>query len=328
MRERGITRLFLLAGLSLGLAIASMLLEARSLAASKQEMGIELIARASKAYDAGAYTTALAAIEEAFKVGLDNELAARAILLRAECLEKSGMLARALSDYSSALWMQNLPAAERKKATEGKERVIAAMGLNTPAQHVRHSEQANASASQSQQSSSSSGVFGMFSGLFGSSSDSQPAPAREPQKTAQTSPPPAAVSSWKTEAEQAPAEPAKRSSHAALTAAHIRETSAKPAPQPHASTRTATASASATASGSGDGFHIDFGAANSEGAARSKAQQIKAQLSDILVHRELEVSSHGGGGFHILAGPYKSRSAAMSLCSAMKQRGVSCQVTP
>jgi tetratricopeptide (TPR) repeat protein len=309
-----------------------MLPEARILAASKGEMAIELVSRASKDYEAGAYTTALAAIEEAFKLGLDNELAARAILLRAECLEKSGMLARALADYSSALWMQNLPASERKKATEGKERVIAAMGLNTPAQHARPSEQASASAAQSQQSGSSSGVFGMFSGLFGSSSDSQPAPAREPQKTAQTSAPPTAVGSWKTEAEQAPAEPAKRSTHTALTAAHIRETSAKPtakpAPQPQASTRTVTASASATASASGDGFHIDFGAANSEGAARSRAQQIKAQLSDILVHRELEVSSQGGGGFHILAGPYKSRSAAVSLCSAMKQRGVSCQVTP
>jgi hypothetical protein len=307
-----------------------MLPEARILAASKGEMAIELVSRASKAYEAGAYTTALAAIEEAFKLGLDNELAARAILLRAECLEKSGMLARALADYSSALWMQNLPASERKKATEGKERVIAAMGLNTPAQHARPSEAVSAGTSQPPQDGSSSGVFGMFSGLFGSSSNSQAAPPREPQKAAQTGPSPAPAGSWQTEAEQAQAEPAKRSTHTALTAAHVRETSAKPAakpaPQPQASPRTVTASA--TPSASGDGFHIDFGTANSEGTARSRAQQIKAQLSDILVHRELEVSSQGGGGFHILAGPYKSRSAAVSLCSAMKQRGVSCQVTP
>jgi cell division septation protein DedD len=301
-----------------------MLLGARAFAAGNDEKGIELIARAAKAYEAGAYTTALKAIEEAFKLGLSNELAARAILLRAECLERNGNLANALSDYSSALWMQNLPAAERKKATEGKERVIAAMGLNSPSERSRGSAApASASNAQSSQSESSGGILGVFNGLgglFGSSSNSQSASASEPPKPVQTGVAPAAAG-WKTEA----AEPAKRPTHA-VTAAHIREVSAaKPAPQPHASARAVTAAATSTASG--EGFHIDFGSANSESSARSRAQQIKAQLSDILVHRELVVSN-GSSGFHILAGPYKVKSAAMSLCSAIKQRGVTCQVTP
>ncbi len=323
MRLRGITRLFVLASLSLGIIIGAILPGARVFAASKEEKGIELLSRASKAYEAGAYTTALAAIEEAFKLGLNNDLAARAILLRAECLERSGALANALSDYSSALWMQNLPSAERKKATEGKERVIAAMGLNNPAERSRTSSaSASASDTQSAQSGSSGGIFGVFNGLFGSSSNSPPPSASTPQKPTAS---PTAATSWKPEAEES----SKRSPQPALTAAHISEASprpvAKPVSQPLAASRTVTAAATTTASG--DGFHIDFGAANTEGSARSRAQQIKAQLSDILVHRELIVSSENGG-FHILAGPYKARSAAMSLCSAMKQRGVTCQVTP
>jgi hypothetical protein len=76
-----------------------------------------------------------------------------------------------------------------------------------------------------------------------------------------------------------------------------------------------------------DGFLIVFGPAASEAAGRSRAHQIKTQLADILVSREVEVEANPSGGYRIVAGPYKAKNAALALCSAMKQRGVICEVT-
>src|SRR5262249_27808631 len=77
-----------------------------------------------------------------------------------------------------------------------------------------------------------------------------------------------------------------------------------------------------------NGFLIVFGPAASEAAGRSRAHQIKAQLADILVSREVDVEANPAGGYRIVAGPYKAKSAALALCSVMKQRGVVCDVTP
>jgi hypothetical protein len=76
------------------------------------------------------------------------------------------------------------------------------------------------------------------------------------------------------------------------------------------------------------GFLIVFGPAASEAAGQTKARQIKAQLADILVSRELDVEANPAGGYRIVAGPYKVKNSALALCSAMKQRGVTCEVTP
>ena len=73
---------------------------------------------------------------------------------------------------------------------------------------------------------------------------------------------------------------------------------------------------------------ILFGSAGSESAGQGRAHQIKAALADILVNRELEVEAGAAGGYQIVAGPYKAKSAALAVCSAIKQRGISCQVTP
>ena len=100
----------------------------------------------------------------------------------------------------------------------------------------------------------------------------------------------------------------------------------KPAPAQASKIQTASLQP-VSISNAGSGFLIVFGSAPSEAAGHSRARQIKAQLADILVSRELNVES-AGGSYTITAGPYKAKSAALALCSAMKQRGVSCQVTP
>ena len=73
---------------------------------------------------------------------------------------------------------------------------------------------------------------------------------------------------------------------------------------------------------------IVFGPAGSEAAGRTRAHQIKAALADILVNRELDVEAGADGRLPNRRRPARSESSALALCSAMKQRGVACQVTP
>ncbi len=134
MMRTGIRWLVVVLGFGLGIMADSALpaLEiGKARAESNQGRGLELLSRAAKSYEAGSYSDAAEQIDSAFKAGLSGELAARAILLRAEINERSGASAKALQDYSNALWMESLSAADRKKASDGKERVLASMGLNS-----------------------------------------------------------------------------------------------------------------------------------------------------------------------------------------------------
>jgi len=332
-------------------------------AESNQGRGLELLSRAAKSYEAGAYSEAAEQIDSAFKAGLSGELAARAILLRAEISERSGASAKALQDYSNALWMESLSAADRKRASDGKERVLASMGLNSagasgaswqanaqsgssssgvsgfftsvfsgaentplpprPAEEAPKPASApvsTARAATTQSGSSSGGVWGFFSGVFSGAENTAPPPpppaeaqqSTEPPAPAPVQPAPATAPPEKTPS-RAPAKPTK--------VAH-----AKPAPAA-ASASAQPASALSVASAAGEVL-IVFGAASSEASGRVTAKNIKAQLSDILINRELDVTPRPNGGFQVQAGPYKSKSSALALCSAMQQRGVPCKVTP
>ncbi len=305
MRFAGIKWLFVALGLSLAIVAGPSLGIG---AANAQSGGLELLSRATKSYEAGAYSDAAGLVDSAFKAGLTGELAARAILLRGEINERGGAYAKALQDYSNALWMETLPAADRKKATEGKERVMAAMGLNSSSAVTQASA---TSAAPATSGSSSSGVFGFLSGVFSGSEAAQPPrPAETQQNTQASSPPADAAASQPKAPNKAAAKPVK--------VAH-----AKPAAQ-----ASAEPSSSLSVSAASGEYLIVFGSANSEASGRSTAKALKAQVSDILVHRELDVAQRAGGGFQIQAGPYKTKSPAIALCSAMQQRGVQCRVTP
>ena len=344
-----------MAGSTLGTGAAS--------AESNPGRGVELLSRASKSYEAGAYADASELIESAFKAGLTGELAARAILLRAEINERNGAPAKALQDYSNALLMDTLRPAERKLASEGKERVMASMGLSS-AGSSGASAQASATAEPAASGSSSSGVSGFFKGVFTGpeNTPAPPRPAEEPQQTfkqasmaaeptasgssssgvlglfsgmfggseSKTAPPPpqeeAQQSSQPAPVQPAPAmaQPQKTPSQAQAKPAKVAH--AKPAPAATQATAQ-PASALSVASAPG-GVVIVFGSASSEASGRATAKNIKAQLSDILIHRELDVTPGANGGFQIQAGPYNAKSSAVALCSAIKQRGIQCQVTP
>ncbi len=343
-----------MAGPTLGIGAAS--------AESNQGRGVELLSRASKSYEAGAYADASELIESAFKAGLTGELAARAILLRAEINERNGAPAKALQDYSNALWMDSLRPADRKLASEGKERVMASMGLssagssgpsaqastaaapsadsssgvsgifyngvftgpeNTPAsprpaeEPQQNVKQASMAAEPTASGTSSSGVLGFFSGMFGGSEGkpTPPPPAEKAQQSSQPAP---------VQPAPAMAQPQKAPSQA--QAKPVKVAHAKPAPAAaQASEQPASALSVASAPG---GIVIVFGSASSEASGRATAKNIKAQLSDILINRQLDVTPRANGGFQIQAGPYNAKSSALALCSAIKQRGVQCQVTP
>ncbi len=307
---------------------ATPLVDAR--AQSKEGTGLELIVKASKAFDDGDYVKAQATIDEAFKGNLDKELSARAMLLRGQIHEKSGKLSRALSDYSGALWMQNLPASEKKKATDGKERVMAAMGLATGAAKPAGASASAQTKAADQQTATqpSGGLFGMFGGLFDNGEQKKPA----------TSPTPAPSTPPVKEAVEPKAKPAPQTKTAAVvtkekakpsrqkeepeteTIAVVKPTAAKPGKLEKAS---APGTAAAVEAG---GFFIDFGSSASSAKARTQAQAIKTKLADILVNRELSVKQ-GGSAYRIVAGPYKIRAAAAAICNAMTKRGVTCEVT-
>jgi hypothetical protein len=322
--------------------------------ASGEEKGLEFLTRATKSYAAGSYDDSLQLIDSAFKAGLSGEFAARAILLRAQINERTGATARALQDYSNALWMGTLPEAEKQEAALGKERVMAAMGLDSQSTSAPAKQVATASApARAQPELQSGGGLGFFGGLF-DSNEPKKAPAKEEKAAvkaaAQPEPSSGGVISFlggifggdeKREAAsgQQPQAPgaAKRTAAkpvAAKTAAAKAPSKDTAAAKPAPAVRVASAQpklqpvSTLSAASNADGFLIVFGAVNSEASGRATAQRIKAQLSDILVNRQLDVAASSGGGYQVQAGPYKAKSAAVALCSAMMQRGVPCQVTP
>jgi hypothetical protein len=353
MRVPGIAQLLLAFGLILGIATGSGIAAAQT----SQERGVEAFTRAVKAYDSGDWSAASAAIDEAMKANLSKDLQARAINLRGHVFERTGALARALQDYSTALFMDTLPPNERKEAQEGKQRVIAAMGLNS---YTPGSKQASAASDAASQGSSGGGGWSMFN-VFGSSS-SAPEAAPPPAQPAQTAPQgssgggmwsmfnvfgssnstpetPAAAPEAPP-ASQASAVKAKPGSHTSASPIVTRSTkavaAAKPAAvakpiravQSQAPVQIASIQPAVTPASAAAGYMIVFGAVGSEGAGRARAGQIKTALADILVSRTVDLEASAKGGYRIVAGPYKAKNAALALCSAMKQRGVSCQVSP
>jgi hypothetical protein len=219
--------------------------------------------------------------------------------------------------------MDTLPQSEKKTAQEGKKRVIAAMGLND---YAPGAKQASA-APEAAPPSSSGSYWGMFD-MFGSSKPAPPpAPAAAPVQAAEPAPSPAPSTSASAviTRKQADARPPKPAPAPKVALA------AKSRPQPQAQPPVRIASiqpASLTPASSANGFMIVFGSVGSESAGRGRAQQIKTALADILVNREVEVEAGAAGGYLIVAGPYKAKGTAAALCSVMKQRGVSCQVSP
>ena len=164
MRTSSIIRL----SAALFLSIGSAVWFAGGAPAQTSDKGLEFLSHASSAFDSGDYGEAATYIEEAMKTGLPKDLAARATLMRGQINERNGLLARALQDYSSALWMDTLSSSDKQKAADGKERVIAAMGLNTSQPGIARQVTSSGSGSlfRKQPLQAPLGVFSVCSAAF------------------------------------------------------------------------------------------------------------------------------------------------------------------
>ena len=333
MRAPRIAQLLLVFALILGTSAGARGLWGSAFAEGMDGRGVEAFSRAVKAYEDGDLNVAAGAVDEAMQAGLSKGLTARAIHLRAHISERSGALARALQDYSTALWMDTLPQSERKVAQEGKQRVIAAMGLND--YQPGGAKQASAAPEAAPQSSSGGG-WSMFN-VFGSSKSAAPPvpapPPVQPEAAPQSSSgggwgmfnvfgssnpaPPAPTAPPVQAAEPAPPFAASTSASAVLTRKPAAATPPKPAAPPKAArierpraqppVRIAAIQPAAMPVSSASGFMILFGQAGSEGAGRTRAHQIKAALADILVNREVEVEAGADGSYHVVAGRIKPK---------------------
>ncbi len=304
------------------------------------------LTEASKVMEKGAYSKAIEIIDEALRSGkIQSELAAKALLLRAESNEKLGRTAFALSDYNSALWMQGLSDADRKHAEEGKARVTASLGVvapkseaagspppaGGPAQPARTaaaSEQqpppgAAAPAQQpAQQQGGGNGISGFFNNLFGPpfSEQKQPPPPEEPPSTAVavTAPAPA---------EQEPPKPqphAKASKKAATqpvrTAAHVEH-------DPASTSSTTPSAKKAADSGS---YAVQLAAIDEEDKAIAETDRIARKYGSDLGGRTPSLmvvpTADGGTLYKVVLAPYDTRGEGVATCELLKTKGLSCMV--
>ena len=318
---------FLAAALSISLLAAPA--RAQSAAATLTE--------ASKALEKGVPVKAIELIDAAMRSGkLPSDMAAKALLMRAQAQEKLGKQAFALADYNSALWMDGLSGADKAQAEQGRDRISGKLGIAQPAAKPAASGgRANAgedtaartpTAAQVKSTPSeqrTGGIGSVFSGIFGSSSESAqeeaqpaPAPAAEPAAAAK---PAVAVK---------PAAAAKPV--AAIKPERAQPTKAKaekPAEKIAVSERT-TPTAGPTGDGSGK-FGIQFAALHSEDGAISEVERIARKYGSELAGRSPSVkilgTSDGGTLYKIVAEPYE-RGEATAICELLKTKNLNCMI--
>ena len=293
MRAPGTIRLLFLCAVGLGIAASAPPLLGTAFAQSSSTQGVQAFSRAVKAYEDGDWNAAAGFVDEAMEAGLPKDLSARAIHLRAHIYEHSGALARALQDYSTALWMDTLPQNERKAAQDGKLRVIAAMGLNSPQAGVQQASAGSAPAPQDSSGggwsmfgvfgsskpaaavapppppapepasqSSSGGVWNMY-GLFGSSTPASPAPSRQLRRRSRPRTPSAETSASGIVTRPKPAEARAAKAAPAPRPAPTPRAAQVAAPRPSAVRMAAIQPVAASAASAG-GFMIHFGSVGSE----------------------------------------------------------------
>ena len=313
---------FLAAALSISLLAAPA--RAQSAAATLTE--------ASKALEKGVPVKAIELIDAAMRSGkLPSDMAAKALLMRAQAQEKLGKQAFALADYNSALWMEGLSAADKAQAEQGRDRISGKLGVAEPAAKpaasggranagedtaVRTPTSANVKSTPSEQRTG--GIGSVFSGIFGSSSEPaqeerQPTPAPAAQPAAAVKPAAVAV-------KPVPAVKPERTQP-------IKARAEKPAQKIAVAERT-----SPTAAPTGDGsgkFGIQFAALHSEDGAISEVERIARKYGSELAGRSPSVkilgTSDGGTLYKIVAEPYE-RGEATAICELLKTKNLNCMI--
>lgn len=301
------------------------------------------LAQANKIIQSGSYAKAVELITNVLASGkAQADMAAKALLMRAQANEKLGNQAFALADYNQALWMQGLSPADKKQAEDGRARIQGNLDVKEPSAQVAEvqptpppapaapapaapparakspSPRANGmgfdeTPPKQEQQSSGGGILGFFNSLFGSSDS--PKPEKEEHAVV------AVVRSEETATAAAPPRRAQ-TSQAAL-----------PSTQAAVTTRTAQADPSAnmrTSRGGPISFSIQFAALLEEDKAISEVNRVAKKFGADLGGRSPSVmivgTKDGDTLYKIVAGPFSSKAEGMAMCDALKTKGANCMV--
>ncbi len=300
--------------------LATFLLGMSALAVAAQAANpTAALTEASKMLEKGIPVKAIEIINQTLTSGqIPAELAAKALMLRAQAQEKLGKSAYALADYNSAIWMQGLSSKDKSDAEKGRDRILGKLGVSTgaekPATESRIAESGGAAAKPVKQSwntgvqttgSEERTGGSTFNSLFGSSDASPKQPEARPQARPKAQP----------DAAAAKAEPAKAR----------QETIASP-PRVAAAAQTARPSVSSEATGK---FAIQFAALHSEDSAISEVDRIEKRYGADLAGRTPSVkileTSDGGTLYKVIAAPYE-RGEGLAICELLKTKGVGCMI--
>lgn len=309
-----------------------------------------LLGEAHKMMQNGAYVKAIEIITATLASNkIPDELAGRALLMRAQSHEKLGKTAFALADYNQALFMEGLSAADKKTAEEGRNRVQGGLGVSeadsgeetpvaavAPAAPVAKPAPAPAAAPKpapvakapaapartaqaqpaprpQQQQQEESGISSFFSGLFGGSQKEE-----KPQQ--------AVVAVVNQDQHQAATKPAAPKPVKAVASGATQP----PQPVRVAKNVEQAPRAAAPASSSANGeFAIQFAALLSEELAIAEVNRIAKKFGTDLGGRSPSVvivpTKDGGTLYKIVAGPYP-KAEGVATCEVLKSKNVSCMI--
>jgi hypothetical protein len=273
------------------------------------------LTEASKLIQKGGYAKAIEVIDTALRSGqVQSDLAAKALLMRAEANEKLGRMAFAFADYNSAMWMQGLSAPDRKRAEEGHARMQKTLGIAAPKDGPPGPGSAGGSTQKGQwnaavqerpseeRTGSTGGIGGFFSNLFGSS-PSEPAAA--------------------------PAAPQPAPSAAVVTPAQPQGKQGA-RPQRQAAAEAPVITGSIKPSTDKGNFAIQLAAVAEEDKAIAEADRLAKKYGADLGGRSPQLmivpTNDGGTLYKIVAAPFETRSDGIAACEFLKAKGLSCMV--
>jgi hypothetical protein len=315
-------------------------------AAQADDTATQALAEASKLIEKGVPVKAIELINNTLKSGkVPGDLAAKALLMRAQAQETIGKHAYALADYNSALWMQGLSDRDKKEAEDGRRRIMAKLGVtdgdkaavadagksgraDRPATAPARTAQAASSSKSADKTSwdtevqasgseqRTGGIGSFFSGLFGSSESKAATAESEPE------PKSAAVVT-----ETAAPRPSQKAQIQPPQKARLQPVKAEPVRK--AAVQQAAPEPAPAASEPQGNFAIQFAALQAEDSAISEVNRVTRRFGELLGGRKPSVTiaptKDGGTLYKVIAEPY-DRGEGTATCELLKSKGLSCML--
>lgn len=280
------------------------------------------IEAAVKQLQAGRAEQAVQALSATLAGGnLPPALMARALYVRGMAHRQQGRPAQAISDLAGALWLKGgLGGEERAEATRERAAAYADAGLAEPGEGAGPAPKASGG--------------NWLSGLFGSSAEPPPRPARPPRpvasrpraepgvETAEAPPatkaaPAGASSGWSSRTEVRQPEVVQPPARAALT----------PAPRP-TKAEAQVARAEPPPARMEGGYLVQLAAVRTEQEALALAAKAKREHAAVLAVREQtidrQVFGNMGAFYRVRFGPFASAHETQTVCARLQGSGLDC----